>query len=114
MSPIPDDYTLAVDALVMDWSNLYGYAYPPTGLLRQVIKKIVAHRCTIILIAPHWPYQSWYPDMVKLSMELPIPLPLSSKLLQQPQSHIFHQYPWRLASYTCKLSEKESRTFFFL
>jgi hypothetical protein len=33
--PVPEDSAFAVEALLMDWSNLSGYAFPKIGLLRK-------------------------------------------------------------------------------
>ena len=40
--------------------NIYSYAYPPPGLIRQVINMILKYPCKIILIAPFWPDQPWF------------------------------------------------------
>jgi len=39
VSPIPDPAALAVDAITMRWDNLIAYAYPPTALIRAVLKQ---------------------------------------------------------------------------
>jgi hypothetical protein len=104
VSPVPDDSAIAVDALSMDWTNLYGYAYPPTGLIRKVINMILLYRCRIVLIAPFWPDQPWFPDLMRLAVEPPLPLPLNPRLLKQPQKPIFHLYPQRLALHAWLLS----------
>ena len=107
VSPVPDDSAMNVDALSMDWTGLYAYAYPPTGLIRKVINMILRYPCKIVLIAPFWPDQAWYPDLIKLSIVPPIALPLRSKLLKQPQKPIFHQYPERLNLHAWMLSKQE-------
>jgi hypothetical protein len=57
VSPIPDQQAVAVDALSMDWTNLYVYMFPPTAVLGKVLEKMRLEHCTVILIAPAWPRQ---------------------------------------------------------
>ena len=93
VSPIPDRGAFAVDALSMDWTNMYAYAYPPTAILNQVITKIQKDKCTVILIAPHWSGQAWYPALLDLLVDWPLTIPPLQRLLKQPQSTVYHQHP---------------------
>ena len=66
-----------IDALKISWSGLTAYAYPPRGLLHRVIKKIRQSTCLIIVITPGWPGMPWFWDLVQLSTEIPLQLPVS-------------------------------------
>ena len=79
--PIPDQNVW--DALNIDWLGLIAYAYPPTALLHKVIQKIRQSSCLIIVIAPGWPGVPWFWDLVQLSTEIPLQLPVSRTLLKQ-------------------------------
>ena len=70
--------------------GLTAYAYPPTALLHRVIQKIRQCNCLIIVIAPGWPGMPWFWDLVQLSMEIPLQLPVSTTLLKQSHNHVFH------------------------
>ena len=80
MSPIPDPNAWDIDALNINWTGLTAYAYPPMVLLHRVIKKIrQCHR-----------------DLVQLSTEIPLQLPVSTTLLKQSHNYVFHSNPQHL------------------
>ena len=93
VSPIPDLRAWDIDALNIDWTNLMAYAYPPTALLHKVIQKIKQCHCLIIVIAPGWPGMPWFWDLVQLSTEIPLQLPVSTTLLKQSHKYVFPQQP---------------------
>ena len=96
VSPIPDPRAWDIDALNIDWTNLTAYAYPPTALLHKVIQKIKQCHCLIIMIAPGWPGMPWFWDLVQLSTEIPLQLPVSTTLLKQSHKYVFHNNPQQL------------------
>ena len=93
VSPVPDPKAWAVDALHLDWSGLIAYAYPPTALIPQVVQRLYRFQCQLVLIAPGWPGMSWFWDLVHLSLEIPLHLPVFPRLLKQPTSPVFHDNP---------------------
>ena len=96
VSPIPDPRAWDIDALNINWTNLTAYAYPPTALLHKVIQKIRQCHCLIIVIAPGWPGMPWFWDLVQLSTEIPLQLPVSTTLLKQSHKYVFHNNPQHL------------------
>ena len=84
ISPVPDPKAYAVDALSFDWSGLSIYMFPPTNLLTKVLRKIQVQPCEVLLIAPFWPAQIWFWDLVHLSTNRPLALPNMKRLLKQP------------------------------
>ena len=78
VSPIPDPNAWDIDALNINWTGLTAYAYPPTALLHKVIQK--SGHCLIIIIAPGWPGMPWFWDLVQLSTEIPLQLPICQQL----------------------------------
>ena len=93
VSPLPDQNAWDLDALNISWSGLSAYAYPPTALLHRVIQKIRQSSCLIIVIAPGWPGMPWFWDLVQLSTEIPLQLPVSRTLLKQSHNYVFRCYP---------------------
>ena len=77
-----------IDALSLDWRGLLGYAFPPFPILAKVIRKARLESASLILIAPRWPAQPWYPDLLNLVHVPPVPLLLGRKGLLQPRSGI--------------------------
>ena len=96
VSPVPDPKAWDIDALNINWTSLTAYAYPPTALLHKVIQKIKQCHCLIIVIAPGWPGMPWFWDLVQLSTEIPLQLPVSTTLLKQSHKYVFHNNPQQL------------------
>ena len=96
VSPIPDQKAWDIDDLNINWTGPTAYAYPPMALLHRVIRKIRQCHCLIIVIAPGWPGMSWFWNLVQLSTEIPLQLPVSTTLLKQSHSYIFHSNPQHL------------------
>ena len=96
VSPIPDPKAWDIDALNINWMGLTAYAHPLTALLHRVIQKIRQCNCLIILIAPGWPMMPWFWDLVQLSTEIPLQLPVSTTLLKQSHNYVFHSNPQHL------------------
>ena len=66
------------------------------ALLDRVIQKIRQCHCLIIIIAPGWPGMPWFWDLVQLSTENPLQLPVSTTLLKQAHTYVFHSNPQQL------------------
>ena len=90
VSPVPDPKAWDIDALNINWTGLTAYAYPPTTLLHRVIQKIKQCNCLIIVIAPGWLGMPWFWDLVQLSTEIPLQLPVSTTLPKQSHNDVFH------------------------
>ena len=68
MSWKPNPGAIATDALSQPWTDLRGYAFPPFSLIGRCLSKIQHEKVPeLILIAPVWPTQPWYP-VLKASM----------------------------------------------
>jgi len=80
----PDPYCLGVDAMQQEWPhNQILYAFPPFSMINRVLKKVVQDQVlTLILIAPTWQSQVWYPQLIRLSRRNPILLPPEMDLLK--------------------------------
>lgn len=72
-------------AFKISWFNLKCYAFPPFSLLSRVLAKIYNDRATVLLIAPVWSTQGWFPMLLQLLVRRPILLPRNN-LLTLPHS----------------------------
>ena len=110
ISPVPDQNAWDIDALNINWSGLTTYAYPPTALFHMVIPKIRQSSCLIIVIAPGWPEMPQFWDLVQLSTEIPLQLPVSRTLLKQSHNCVSQQsttsQPPHLVSRSGQLQEQ--------
>ena len=52
--------------------------------------------CLIIVITLGWPGMPWFWDLVQLSTEIPLQLPVSTTLLKQSHNYVFHSSPQHL------------------
>ena len=84
----PDPYSQATDALQQKWSHLSPYAFPPFSLVGRVVAKVRAEKVCMVLITPAWQTQPWYGQLLQMSVQTPILLPLVSNLLVDPQGAI--------------------------
>ena len=104
-SPVLDNQAFALDAFSMNWNSLYAYAFPPTILILSALIKICQSQCRIVLIAPLWPQQTWFSEVLQLLVSVPVSLPLFPKLLTQAKGKFQHQnlpvlnlHAWELSS----------------
>ena len=69
---------------------------PSHGSLSQGDPKNQTISCLIIVIAPGWPGMPWFWDLVQLSTEIPLQLPVSRSLLKQSHNYLLHSNPQHL------------------
>ena len=96
VTPVQDQNAWDIDALNINWSGLTAYACPSMALLHRVIQKIRQCNCLIVVIAPGWPGMPWFWDLVQLSTEIPLQLPVSPTLLKRSHNYVFHSNPQHL------------------
>ena len=107
VSPVPDPLAWDTDALSMDWEGLEAYAYPPHQIMTKVLERFRQTKsCRLILVAPRWENQLWFPELLRLAEPDPLPLPLWPTLLKQPQSSIFHFDPGLLKLHAWRLQRR--------
>lgn len=93
VSPIPDPEAWRINALTFHWEQSLMYAFPPWSILGELLKKVLDVQAELILIAPNWPTQQWYPLLLDLNISTPIPLPVRYNLLYQPVSGYLNPCP---------------------
>ncbi|KAF7250030.1 hypothetical protein EYD10_04637 [Varanus komodoensis] len=78
------------DALMVPWTNMTFYAFPPIPLLTRVVARIAQHCATGILITPWWLRQPWFATLLRLSEGTFLHLPNISQLLTQQDGAVRH------------------------
>ncbi len=59
---------LGTDALAHSWPRaLRKYAFPPVSLLAQTLCKLREDEEQVLLVAPHWPTRTWFPELISLA-----------------------------------------------
>ena len=71
----PDPFAMATDAFQVCWTNVEGYAFPPFSLVGRCLQKVRQKQRILIIIAPVWPAQVWYPLLLELLIQHPVLLP---------------------------------------
>ncbi len=69
------------DTLTSHWPAARLYAFPPINILPLVLCKIREKGASVILIAPNWPDQPWFPDLTELLVAPPWPISVRKDLL---------------------------------
>ena len=83
-----------VDAFTCNWRDLVAYAFPPPALIARILRKVQADGCTsLLLVAPLWPSQPWFPVLLRLLVGQPRTLPVRQDLLTIPGSGRQHHCP---------------------
>ena len=67
VSPVQDPEAWAIDALAVPWKDFLGSAFPPLPHMGKVQKKAREENASLILVAPFWPAQPWFLEILSLS-----------------------------------------------
>ena len=105
-APVSEPMAADTDAMLQSWDFLQAYAFLPFAMIPQVLVKLRSSLGTVLtLIALFWPQREWFPDLLDLLLEPPLPLPARWDLLCQPHVRRFHQnlpvlrlHAWQLSS----------------
>ena len=95
----PNSFAMTTNAFQISWSELKGYTFPPFALIGWCLQKIRTERCTVLLIAPYWKTQPWFPALLELLVDFPILLPEHKNLLRDPNNQPHPQKTLRLAAW---------------
>jgi hypothetical protein len=71
-----DHMALDTDVFAPNWAGMAAYAFPHIALLPRVWLRV-----QVLLIAPHWPRQLWFPRLLELLVAEPVLLPVRKDLL---------------------------------
>ena len=62
----PDPNAFAIDAFTLTWSHDVYYIFPPFSLLGRILQKVEEDEAEAVLVAPIWPTQAWWPNLLRL------------------------------------------------
>ena len=79
-----------IDAFSLDWSNTFMYLYPPFSLVARTLVKLRRNLGEGILVAPLWPTQNWWIDMMELLIDQPFIIPVTEDMLIIPNKDSVH------------------------
>ena len=117
MSPCPGAKSPSGGCSVSRLAGEVNVHVPTFPLLSKVMQKLRSTQVAeVILVAPWWPSQPWFPHLLRLCVEHPLFLPYRQDLLsQQDQKYIsdgksFHLHAWRLSCDTTKQQAFQTRS----
>jgi hypothetical protein len=106
----PDPSAIHTDAFTLNWATFRGYAFPPFAMIGRCLQLIQSQKVEhLVLVAPIWPTQAWYPILLELCIDFPLLLPTRDDLLtQRGKNHPLHQLQlagWLLSTVATKQQE---------
>ncbi|MEW8542095.1 MAG: reverse transcriptase domain-containing protein, partial [Candidatus Thiodiazotropha sp.] len=84
ISYIPEKGAFAVNAFSVTWNYNLHYAFPPFSIIGRVIQKMCQDKAEVILVAPLFPSQPWFPTMLRQISGQSYVLPKSDSILYLP------------------------------
>ena len=90
ISYVPEIGAIAVNAFSICWKYNLHYAFPPFSLLGRVIQKMCEDRAELILVAPLFSSQPWFPPMLKQICGPSFVLPKTEQILYIPGTEKKH------------------------
>ncbi|MCG7869237.1 MAG: hypothetical protein JAY74_23055 [Candidatus Thiodiazotropha taylori] len=107
----PDPYAQAVDAFQQPWKMEGLYLFPPFAMIPRCLMKVQQDKISVVLIAPPWQTQPWFPSLLSMLGESPSLLPPYKDLLSSPNGQVHplaHQQRFRLVAW--RISGNETLT----
>ena len=89
----PDPLAEALDAFQQDWSPLRGFANPPWCLIGRVLSHACRQEAQLVLVAPGWRGQTWYPVLLEMLWEFPRLIAPAQDLIRRPTGSRMEMVP---------------------
>ena len=77
----PDHEAFAVDAFSINWDKKVLYMFPPFSVIPRILQKIQMEQAEVVLVAPVWKTQTWWPHLQKLLCQDWYMIPSAYKVL---------------------------------
>ena len=96
---------------IQDWGIVRGYAFHPFALVGRCLRKLLDENMPhLVLVAPVWQSQPWYPLLLELCVAPPILFPRYQGLLtRQEEAHPLVKLP--LAGWLLSASPTQKQAF---
>ena len=79
---------MSTDAFQGKWTGFLGYAFPPFALVGKCLQKVRREKNSLLIVAPVWPSQAWYPLLLEYLVKSQVLIPMYSDILQDPFGHL--------------------------
>lgn len=104
----PDPYSQGVDSFLFTWFD-GEYAFPPFNMVAKTIQKIKQDKCEIIVVAPFWKTQHWFPLYKMLAISEIIIMGPNRHLLFDPYRQCYRTINKRFSLMAAVLSGKNGQ-----
>lgn len=91
ISYTPDRKAHAVNAFSISWNYNLHYAFPPFSVIGRTIQKMCEEEAELILLAPLFPSQPWFPQLLKQIRGQCYVLPKTDRILHLPGTQKKHR-----------------------
>lgn len=68
----PQPRATATNAFSLNWASCKPYLFPPFALIAKCLTKVIREAEEVVLVAPLWPQQPWYPLLLQIACEEPL------------------------------------------
>ena len=80
----PDPFAWEVNAMTIDWNMEGIFCFPPFCMISLILARLRQQKATMVLVAPQWPQQVWYPTLMEMLVEIPFKLPRIPNIVSDP------------------------------
>ena len=90
------------------------YLFPPFAMISKCLMKVRQDKTSVVLLAPPWQTQPWFPNLLSMLVDNPILLPPYKDILLSPNGQVHplvHQSRFRLAAWRISGNETLTRGF---
>ena len=84
ISYMPDKGAHAINAFSITWKYQLHYVFPPFSVIGRIIQKMCEDQAELILVAPLFPSQPWFPQVLKSISGPSYVLPKTDQILYLP------------------------------
>jgi hypothetical protein len=84
-SNLPGENAEVIDAFTTQWTDTNYYCFPPFSLISRILQKLKSDKTDMTLLAPLWPTQHWFPQLLHSIVKNSFIIPKQDRLLYQPK-----------------------------
>ena len=88
---LPDIGANAINAFSITWNYKLHYVFPPFSVIGRVLQKMAEDQAELILVAPLFPSQPWFPQMLQHISGPSLVLPKTNQILYLPGTNRQHR-----------------------
>lgn len=91
VSYMPEKEAYAINAFSIPWKYKLHYVFPPFSVIGRIIQKMCEDQAELILVAPLFPSQPWFPQVLKRVSGPSYVLPKTDQILYLPGKNKKHR-----------------------